>query len=127
MTRARVKALHDKVNSRLYAFDLGSTLDGLLLHADTLCILRYEPLHRLHGSMSNGREDGQENTQQKQTDARTGAAGPYAEPFGATPGAPNRRRTAYPRALLVVAEPSGAKSGPPAQLPNHPEIGRAHV
>ena len=34
MTRARVKALHDKVNSLLSTFDLGSTLDGLLLHSD---------------------------------------------------------------------------------------------
>ena len=42
MTRARVKALHDKVNSILSSLDLGSTLDGLLLHTDTLCILRYE-------------------------------------------------------------------------------------
>ena len=43
MTRARAKALHDKVNSLLSTFDLGSTLDGMLLHTDTLCILRYEP------------------------------------------------------------------------------------
>ena len=43
MTRARAKALHDKVNSLLTSLDLGSTLDGILLHADTLCILRYEP------------------------------------------------------------------------------------
>ena len=42
MTRARAKALHDKVNSLLSSLDLGSTLDGLLLHTDTLCILRYE-------------------------------------------------------------------------------------
>ena len=43
MTRARAKALHEKVNSLLSSIDLGSTLDGLLLHTDTLCILRYEP------------------------------------------------------------------------------------
>ena len=42
MTRARAKALHDEVNSLLSSLDLGSTLDGLLLHTDTLCILRYE-------------------------------------------------------------------------------------
>ena len=50
MTRARVKALHDKVDSLLSSVDLDSTLDGMLLHVDTLCILRYEP--------SKPREDG---------------------------------------------------------------------
>ena len=43
MTRARAKDLHDKVNSLLSSFDFDSTLDGMLLHTDTLCILRYEP------------------------------------------------------------------------------------
>ena len=43
MTRARAKALHDKVNSLLSTFDLGSTLDGMLLHSDMLCVIRYEP------------------------------------------------------------------------------------
>ena len=56
MTRARTKALHDKVNSLLSTCDLSSTLDGLLLHSDTLCILRYEPQH---GHMEEGQEDGQ--------------------------------------------------------------------
>ena len=63
MTRARVKALHDKVNSLLSTFDLGSTLDGVLLHSDTLCILRYEPPKpRMHGtsSMSKPGEEGEE-------------------------------------------------------------------
>ena len=36
MTRARVKVLHDKVNSLISTFDFGSTLDGMLLHGDTL-------------------------------------------------------------------------------------------
>lgn len=42
MTRARVKALHDKVNSLLTTLDLGTPLDGLLPHADTLCVIRYK-------------------------------------------------------------------------------------
>ena len=61
MTRSRAKALHDKVNSFLYMCDLDPTVDGTLPHANALCILRYEPLHRLHGSMEYGREDGQED------------------------------------------------------------------
>ena len=43
MTRARAKALHDKVNTLLSTFDLGSTLDGMLLHTDMRCVIRYEP------------------------------------------------------------------------------------
>jgi hypothetical protein len=54
MTRARAKALHDKVNSLLFTCDFGSTLDGMLLHSDTLCILRYEPQALQQGWTSSG-------------------------------------------------------------------------
>ena len=40
MTRSRVKALHEKVTSLLSMCDLDLPLNGLLLHAGTLCILR---------------------------------------------------------------------------------------
>ena len=43
MTRVRVKVLHDKVNLLLSMLDLDSTLDGMLPHADMLCVLRYIP------------------------------------------------------------------------------------
>src|SRR3954447_8635416 len=43
MTRARVKALHDKVNSLLITLDLDTPLDGMLLTSDTLCVIRYIP------------------------------------------------------------------------------------
>ena len=42
MTRARVKALHDEVNSLLTTLDLGTPLDGMLPHADVLCVIRYK-------------------------------------------------------------------------------------
>ncbi|KAK1602126.1 hypothetical protein QYE76_017169 [Lolium multiflorum] len=42
MTRARAKAIHDKVNSLLTTLDLGTPLDGLLPHADVLCVIRYK-------------------------------------------------------------------------------------
>jgi hypothetical protein len=42
MTRARVKALHDKVTSLLATLDLGTPLDGMLPHADVLCVIRYK-------------------------------------------------------------------------------------
>src|SRR3954470_10355203 len=42
MTRARAKLLQAKVNSLLSSCDFGLPLDGLILHATTLCILSYE-------------------------------------------------------------------------------------
>ncbi|KAK1648879.1 hypothetical protein QYE76_066684 [Lolium multiflorum] len=41
MTRARAKPIHDKVNSLLTTLDLGTPLDGMLSHADTLSVIRY--------------------------------------------------------------------------------------
>ncbi|KAK1617402.1 hypothetical protein QYE76_022919 [Lolium multiflorum] len=41
MTRARAKAIHDKVNSLLTTLDLDTPLDGMLPHAETLCVIRY--------------------------------------------------------------------------------------
>src|SRR3954468_10785748 len=42
MTRARAKLLQTKVNSLLSLCDFDTPLDGLLLHTQTLCIIRYE-------------------------------------------------------------------------------------
>ena len=44
MTRTRAKLLHDKVNSLLSTCDFDTPMDGMLLHAPTLCILSYEPM-----------------------------------------------------------------------------------
>jgi len=46
MTRARAKAIHDKVDWLLSSCDFDSPLDGLLLHYDTLCVIRYNPQER---------------------------------------------------------------------------------
>ena len=61
MTRARVKVLHDKVNSLLSMCDLDTPLIGLLLHSDNLCILRHDPLEDLQGSVEVGQESSQED------------------------------------------------------------------
>ena len=61
MTRARVKALHDKVNSLLSMCDLDTPLNGLLLHSDTLCILRHDPHEDLQESVEVGQESSQED------------------------------------------------------------------
>jgi hypothetical protein len=42
MTRARVKALHEKVNSILLTLDLDTTLDGMLPQVDVLCVIGYK-------------------------------------------------------------------------------------
>src|SRR4051812_33587454 len=59
MTRARAKLLQAKVNSLLSSCDFGLPLDGLLLHATTLCILRYEatPAHQATKEEGPGEED----------------------------------------------------------------------
>ena len=43
LTRARAKALQEKVTSLLSTFHLGTPLDGMILTADTLCVVRYIP------------------------------------------------------------------------------------
>ena len=59
MTRACAKAIHDKVNSFLYMCDFDPTMNGMLPHANALCVLRHEPQHSQHGRIEEGREDGQ--------------------------------------------------------------------
>ena len=104
MTRSRAKALHDKVNSFLYICDLDPTVDGTLPHANALCILRFEPLHRLHGGMKDGREDGQASMKKDHFGAPPGAPGPAADPSAATPGAPDERRTTIQNASSANTE-----------------------
>ena len=66
MTRARTKALHDKVNSLLSTFDLGSTLDGMLLHSDMLCVIRYEPTESLECGTTSWIEQGREEVEDEE-------------------------------------------------------------
>ncbi|KAK1595911.1 hypothetical protein QYE76_018333 [Lolium multiflorum] len=58
MTRARVKALHEKVNSLLSTSTFDTPLDGLLLHANTLCSIRYIGQDTSHGVQANGERAG---------------------------------------------------------------------
>ena len=121
MTRAHVKALCDKVNSLISTFDLDSTLDGVLLHADTLCILRYEPLHRLHGSMKDGREDGQDAMKKDHSGATPGAAVPHAETTRRHARRTGRDAEPLYRTLVRrIPDPAGGPPGTPAPPPNRP-------
>ena len=72
MTRSRAKAIHDKVNSFLYMCDLDPTVDGMLPHANTLCILRYDPQELLHGRMGAEQEDGREEEGEEETPGAIG-------------------------------------------------------
>lgn len=49
MTRARAKAIHDKVNSLLSSYDFNTALDGVLLLTDMLLVIRYNPQEHPHG------------------------------------------------------------------------------
>ena len=68
MTRARVKAIHAKVNSLLSMCDLDTPLNGLLLHSDTLCVLSYggpeDPYEDGQGSTEVGQESSQEDDEE---------------------------------------------------------------
>ena len=69
MTRARAKAIHDKVNSFLSMHYLDPTLDGSLPHSNALCVLSYVPQDRLHGCMEDGLKTGREDGQDEEGEA----------------------------------------------------------
>jgi hypothetical protein len=57
MTRARAKALHQEVNSLLSVCDLNTPLNGMLPHANTICVIRYLEQEAHHESRVRGEED----------------------------------------------------------------------
>ena len=91
MTRSRAKAIHGKVNSFLYMCDLDSTMDGMLPHANALCVLRHEPQHRQHGCIEDGHEGGQGSKEKKPETAGVSAAHrPDSPPQPESPPRANR-------------------------------------
>ena len=76
------------MNSLLSTCDFVSTLDGILSHSDTLCILRYEPSSGQGAAVKIGQDWSYKKEEEKEMVAsdkfgeRTGAAGPHAEPSG---------------------------------------------
>ncbi|KAK1680995.1 hypothetical protein QYE76_041843 [Lolium multiflorum] len=58
MTRARAQALRQEVNSLLSTYDFDTPLDGLLLHANTLCSIRYIDQDTRHGDQGVGERAG---------------------------------------------------------------------
>ena len=82
MTRARVKALHDKVNSILATLDLDTPLDGMLPHAETLCVIRYKdhqgyegeeaPFIKEEENQINGKEEKEKKKDMRRKDEGRG-------------------------------------------------------
>ena len=125
MTRSRVKALHEKVTSLLSMCDLDLPLNGLLLHAGTLCILRIHPEDDPQWSQEDGQEEIQEDGQEEeeggkssrrsQPASRPAWAGPQAGPppdaaglqagLGRPPGRTSTRRSRPPGRPRPVSRP----------------------
>ena len=96
MTRARAKLLHDKVNSLLSSCDFNTSLDGMLLHAPTLCILSYDSM----------------GDRQDKAAKETGAKIKCGEAPGETGD-----ETGEPVLPPKPADDSGARTGPPDSPP----------
>ena len=96
MTRARAKLLHDKVNSLLSSCDFNTSLDGMLLHAPTLCILSYDSM----------------GDHQDEAAKETGAKIKCGEAPGETGD-----ETGEPVLPPKPADDSGARTGPPDSTP----------
>ena len=115
MTRARAKAIHDKVSSFLSMCDIDPTLDGTLPHANALCILRYVP----HGGRQvDTEEDGEGQREERggagRTGAGTGQPAPQPEPSrrtGSQAGAPEPQPTARQSAISACDRTEPAPAG----------------
>ena len=145
MTRARVKALHDKVNSLLALCDLDTPLNGLLLQSDALCVLRYDGPEDLWGSADQDEQGdaGEEDMQAglvvpAQPRPPSGQASPASLP-GLSPASsrpahvPERPASqpgpgpASPRpadAQMRPASQAGLSPARPAPAPTQPASGR---
>ena len=62
MTRARAKAIHQEVNSLLFMYTFDTSLDGMLLHVNTLCSIRYIEQDTSREDQTNGERDEEDAT-----------------------------------------------------------------
>ena len=82
MTRARAKATQDKVNSLLSTLTLDTPMDGMLLTADTLCIIRCEGLE--DPPRSSRQKDEEEEGGEQKNRAEAAPTGTTAHLAGTT-------------------------------------------
>src|SRR5664279_2674940 len=66
VTRGQAKALRDKVNSLLSMCDFDAPLDGMLLHSDMLCVLRYHPHDGAEDALDGAQEVTKKNREDEQ-------------------------------------------------------------
>ena len=80
MTRARAKAIHDKVNSLLSSCDFDTPMDGILLHQSVLCILTYTPRTPPRGNTEAGVEEEWKGAEEAKPTPDPVATGPGTDP-----------------------------------------------
>ena len=95
MTRARARAMQQKVNSLLSTLDLGTYLDGMLFTSDTLCVIRHipqEPPPGIQDETQPRQEEEEETPQPRQEEEEEtptpGPVLPDANPGTTTPDEP---------------------------------------
>ena len=94
MTRARAKAIQEKVNSLLSTLDLGTYLDGMLFTLDTLCVIKYIPHESRLDENKPEREEEEERSQPRPEE-------------GGVPGAVLPPDTSGTTASTVLPSPGG--------------------
>ena len=102
MTRARAQALHQEVNSLLSTYAFDTPLDGLLLHANTLCSIRYIDQEASHGDQANEEragndEDGTTASRPELPPPRTGTSGQIPSRCLSAPRRQDQAGTSAPR------------------------------
>ncbi|KAK1595670.1 hypothetical protein QYE76_037389 [Lolium multiflorum] len=122
MTRARVKALHDKVNSLLTSLDLDTPLDGMLPHAETLCVIRYVE-HQDHGEdVTPWSREGEEQLIEKMY-TELDPKSPEERKEEKTDGRSRTRSDRAPdRATRLRIRSTGRLTGPPGSQPGYQPV-----
>src|SRR4051812_17050890 len=111
MTCARAKAIQEKVTSLLSTFYFDTPLDGMLVTADTLCVVRYIPQEasQLRSSIktaTRSEEGGLKNQVEKSTDRTTAStAGTTGHRYYRSPVLPANYRPSTVVRLLAPGTP----------------------
>ena len=109
LTRARARAMQQKVNSLLSTLDLGTYLDGMLFTSDTLCVIRYIPQESPPDENQPRHEDEEKRSQPRREEEEKGraCAKPVAGPVCRTPR----------RAPRSMPDETPAAAGPHQNVP----------
>ena len=122
MTRARAKAIHDKVTSLLTLQEFDVRVNGSLPHMHTLCILSYIPSTEPQDGAKDDREGGREDEEEETTKTTKKEKGQEARPAA-------RPRPAFlrPQARALGHVPGLGRPSCISQagaLGHHPGLGR---